>query len=361
MRRISLLFILSTLFATLSAQKISYNLRLTDSYGKSVNDANLFIESGTTDQNGRLEVVAEHGKNTLIEADGYQTAGQKLYADPIYRVVLDKEGEKKSHDNEPQILKTEFEEPLYVVNGRYIPHFTPSSYSEEMITSVTTTKRWKDVKGIFAGHDIEGIDVTVRGVACVTTAPDVTLNTSESPFKYTIIVTDSSGNPIEGAVVYTKVENTSGSNLWKFELEAGKHITTTSAKYENKSLQLTAQPSQHITLIEKQATSSPPMVKVMPTFNGGGLKNFMGWLMNYTREELSKCRMSVDTSVYALFTVGASGKVVSVEILSHNNPRAATIVKNAIYRSPKWEPAIDEGKAVKLKFTIPVIIPGNNY
>ena len=361
MRRISLLFILSVLYTALSAEEVSYNLRLTDRFGKAIKDTFLFVESGKTDKNGRLEVIAEYGKNTLIEAEGYQVVGQKLYADPIYRVILDKEGEKKYHNNEPEVLKTEFEEPLYVVNGRYIPHFTPSSYSEEMITSVSTTKKWKDVKSIFAEHDIEGIDVTVRGVALVTTASDVVLNTSESQFNYTIIVTDSSGNPIEGAVVYTKVENTSDSNHWQFDSQSGKRVITSSAKYESKSYLLTAQPSLNITLTEKPSKSSQPMVKVMPTFNGGNLNNFMSWLMNYTREDLSKCRMSVDTSVYALFTVGASGKVVSVEILSHNNPRAASIVKNAIYRSPKWEPAIDDGKAVKIKFTIPVIIPGNNY
>ena len=57
--------------------------------------------------------------------------------------------------------------------------------------------------------------------------------------------------------------------------------------------------------------------------------------------------------------VGINGKVICVEIIKENNSRAAKIVKNAIYRSPKWKPGIQNGKPVSVKYTIPVHILSN--
>lgn len=99
-------------------------------------------------------------------------------------------------------------------------------------------------------------------------------------------------------------------------------------------------------------------VKHMPSFNGGSLSSFRKWFMTYANEELRKCIQDEDTYVVAKFIVGKSGKVVCVEIAKHNNPRAARVVKNTIYRSPQWSPGLEDGKPVNVAYTLPVNIAG---
>ncbi len=56
--------------------------------------------------------------------------------------------------------------------------------------------------------------------------------------------------------------------------------------------------------------------------------------------------------------IGRTGKIMSVEILKQNNPRAARVVKRAIYRSPRWTPGTENGKPVNVSYTLPVNLHG---
>ena len=49
---------------------------------------------------------------------------------------------------------------------------------------------------------------------------------------------------------------------------------------------------------------------------------------------------------------------MSVDILKQNNPRAARVVKRAIYRSPRWTPGTENGKPVNVSYTLPVNLHG---
>ena len=358
MKRLILLLAIVATSMSLSAQSLDYTLNLTNEGGKAISNATLFVEIGRTDDNGLYKINAKFNTNLLIEAEGYSHTGLILKSDALQRVVPHSASGKKNTLEPPQSLKCELEYPLYVVNGVYVPSFRPHNYTDNQIESMTTTKKWNKVtKAIFENTDIESIDVTRRGVAMITTKEPLVFNTIKNKAEYTIVVVDPEGNPIKDAVIYIRRGKTDSAGNIEFRAKAGRRAVITSAKYENTSTMLTEQTNLSATMVRRPKQEKIE-TKQMPSFNGGSISKFRQWLMNYTNEELQKCIQQEDTSIVALFIVGKTGEIMSVEILKQNNPRAARVVKRAIYRSPRWTPGTENGKPVNVSYTLPVNLHG---
>jgi hypothetical protein len=358
MKRLILLLVIVATSMSLSAQSLDYTLNLTNEGGKAISNATLFVEIGRTDDNGLYKINAKFNTNLLIEAEGYSHTGLILKSDALQRVVPHSASGKKNTLEPPQSLKCELEYPLYVVNGVYVPSFRPHNYTDNQIESMTTTKKWNKVtKAIFENTDIESIDVTRRGVAMITTKEPLVFNTIKNKAEYTIVVVDPEGNPIKDAVIYIRRGRTDSAGNIEFRAKAGRRAVITSAKYENTSTMLTEQTNLSATMVRRPKQEKIE-TKQMPSFNGGSISKFRQWFMNYTNEELQKCIQQEDTSIVALFIVGKSGRVVCVEIIKQNNPRAARVVKNAIYRSPQWSPGMEDGKPVNVSYVFPVNLRG---
>lgn len=357
MKRLLLFVAFIALSTIVRAEMLDYCCRLRDEKGSVVSSATVFVKIGKTDENGCYKINARYNTNLLIEADGYSRTGLVLKADPIQRISPTPTSGKKTILEYPESLKTEFDYPIYVVNGKYISTFKPYNYTDDQIAEVATTKKWNKVtKPIFEGSDIESIDVTKRGVVMVTTKEEVTFNTPKNKIGYTVIVVDKDGKPIEGASIYIRRGKADEVGDLEFSAKAGRRAVITSAKYEDYTFTLTEQREVHIYMTKKPEKGMD--VKHMPSFNGGSLSSFRKWFMTYANEELRKCIQDEDTYVVAKFIVGKSGKVVCVEIAKHNNPRAARVVKNTIYRSPQWSPGLEDGKPVNVAYTLPVNIAG---
>ena len=358
MKKLALLFVMVAISMSLSAQNLlDYYCRLRNEKGSIITDATVFVEIGKTDENGQYKINARYNTNLLIKAAGYNYTGLVLKADPIQRVAVLPATGKKYKLEYPEALKSELEYPLYVVNGVFVPSFKPYNYTNEQIAEVTTTKRWNKItKEIFKDTDIENIDVAKRGVMMITTKENITFNAIKNKIGYTIIAVDKEGKPIEGASIYIRRGKADKVGDLEFSAKAGRCAVITSAKYENYSFKLTEQREIYISMTKKPEKEID--VKQMPSFNGGSISQFRQWFMNYANEEMQKCIQSEDTYVVAKFIVGKSGKVVCVEIVKHNNPRAARVVKNAIYRSPQWSPGIENGKPVNVAYTLPITIGG---
>jgi hypothetical protein len=223
---------------------------------------------------------------------------------------------------------------------------------------MTTTKKWNKVtKAIFENTDIESIDVARRGVAMITTKEPLVFNTIKNKAEYTVAVVDPEGNPIKDAVIYIRRGRTDSAGNIEFRAKAGRRAVITSAKYENTSTMLTEQTNLSATMVRRPKQEKIE-TKQMPSFNGGSISKFRQWFMNHTNEELQKCIQQEDTSIVALFIVGKTGEIMSVDILTQNNPRAARVVKRAIYRSPRWTPGTENGKPVNVSYTLPVNLHG---
>ena len=344
---------------SLSAQSLdNYYCRLRNEKGSIITDATVFVEIGKTDENGCYKINARYNTNLLIKAAGYDYTGLVLKADPTQRVALLPITGKKYNFEYPESLKSELDYPLYVVNGEFIPTFKPYNHTDEQISEVTTTKKWNKVtKEIFKGTNIESIDVAKRGGMMVATKEYIAFNTIKNKIGYTVIAVDSEGKPIEGASIYIRRGKTDKVGDLEFSAKAGRRAVIISAKYEAYPFKLTEQREIFVDMVERPKPEVIP-TKHMPSFNGGSIPQFRQWFMNYTNEELQKCIQSEDTHVYVWFAVGKSGDVTCVEIIKHNNPRAARVVKRAIYRSPRWTPGMEDGKPVNVTYSLPVNIAG---
>ncbi len=358
MKKIILLLVLALIGNLLYAQNIDYVYHLKDGSGKAVTKANICIESGKTDNNGCFRINTKFNRAILIAAEGYEKVRLTLKADICNRVVMTPVSERKTAVKVPEVLKTDFEAPLYVINGTYIPTFKPSNYTDDMIAEVTTTNKWNKItKKIFANSDIESIDVIKRGVVMVTTQNEIVFNTPKNKTEYTIIVTDADGKPIKGASIYVRKGSASKGGDINFRAKPDQRAIIVASKYKDLIFTLSEQSEANITLERKpKQNTHSKRSQTIASFRSGDISTFRKWVAEYTRDELLKCREHSETIVRARFVVGSTGKVVAVEILEHNNSRAAKVVKRALYQSPKWSPAIQDGKEVKMSFVIPVKI-----
>ncbi|MCK5169102.1 MAG: energy transducer TonB [Bacteroidales bacterium] len=59
-------------------------------------------------------------------------------------------------------------------------------------------------------------------------------------------------------------------------------------------------------------------------------------------------------AVYATFVIDKDGSVTDVQIMRGVHPDVDKAVINVIKNSPRWEPGMNNGRYVKVKFTIPV-------
>lgn len=355
MKRILLYLLLITSCCSLSAQNLDYYYRVKNDAGKAAKRAELFIERGKTDKNGCFKMNAKFNRNIIIVANGFNNKRTALQAEPTHRVTLTPSG-LKNETKYSKFFQTEFEAPLYVVNGTYVKGFTPSNYTDDMIAQVTATKKWNKItKNIFKGTEIDDIDVTNRGVLMVQTTKEITLNTPKNKMDYTILVTDNEGKPIKDAVIYAKKGTADKSGTIAFKAKAGVPAIIVAFGYQDYSFVLSEQYDTDVTLTKK-VSKDGTKISTKPRFNNGDYMEFRRWFEESTRDQLLQCRANEGTHVKAEFVIGKSGKVITVNIIESTNPRAERIVKRTLYRSPQWTPAIQNGETKKFHYVMPVNI-----
>ena len=92
-----------------------------------------------------------------------------------------------------------------------------------------------------------------------------------------------------------------------------------------------------------------------PGFNGGDVNEFSKWvaqILHYPEEAFKK---NVTGRVTVSFTVGSDGVVKDVKVLRGVDPLLDAEAVRVVSSSPKWTPAIQDGKPVAITFTFPVI------
>ena len=92
----------------------------------------------------------------------------------------------------------------------------------------------------------------------------------------------------------------------------------------------------------------------MPKFQGGDLTKFAYWVheqIEYPKEAFSQ---GIGGRVIAEFFIEKDGSVTFSKILKSPHEILSKEVERVIKLSPKWEPAIQKGEKVRVKFAIPV-------
>lgn len=110
--------------------------------------------------------------------------------------------------------------------------------------------------------------------------------------------------------------------------------------------------------IDEKVDKNGEKREVMPSFLGGDLNIFHRWVtlnIQYPRGV-----QKTEGRVVVTFTVGTKGKVSNIEIIESTHTLFSQEVIRVIQSAPDWSPAWQDGKPVRMKFTMPIIFRAND-
>lgn len=95
-------------------------------------------------------------------------------------------------------------------------------------------------------------------------------------------------------------------------------------------------------------------IQRMPMFLGGNLQTFRKWVHAHVTypPEMRKQRRS--GQVLVSFVVEPDGSVGDIKLLESSHPEFTQAVMEAVHSAPKWTPGIQNGKFVKIRYTLPI-------
>jgi protein TonB len=94
------------------------------------------------------------------------------------------------------------------------------------------------------------------------------------------------------------------------------------------------------------------MVEIMPTFRGGDLNTFRGWVKrrtNYPKEAIDR---GIKGKVFLTFIIEPDGSVSNVTVVQGVHPLIDSEAVKAIEASPAWSPGLQRGQPVRVRFSM---------
>lgn len=193
---------------------------------------------------------------------------------------------------------------------------------------------------------------------------------------YTGVVTDEQGKPLQGAVVVSALHNATPGVLTdangKFTIQAAADdiliVTCANKKAQRISLKNV---EEHLTIQmkaekgESTVNALPEVVEdeeeeplfmvveEMPSYPGG-MKNLMDFLGSNIKYPKQAVKDRIEGRVIAQFTVRKDGTISDIVIVRSISPELDAETIRVLKLMDKWEPGVQRGKKVNVKFTIPV-------
>ena len=90
------------------------------------------------------------------------------------------------------------------------------------------------------------------------------------------------------------------------------------------------------------------------TFRGGGLAEFRQWVMERVRYPQIALENGIQGNVIIEFVIDENGDMTRIKVLQSPDPVLSDAAVAVLQKSPKWKPGKQRGKAVKMKFVLPV-------
>lgn len=95
-------------------------------------------------------------------------------------------------------------------------------------------------------------------------------------------------------------------------------------------------------------------VQQKPTFGGKPAGNFAKWVYQRIKYPQSASKSRIEGKVFVQFVIEPDGKVSMVRIAKGVEPSLDQEALRVIRSSPKWEPGIQDGKQVRVRYTFPI-------
>ena len=97
------------------------------------------------------------------------------------------------------------------------------------------------------------------------------------------------------------------------------------------------------------------IVEDMPTFKGGDINVFREWVQKRVRYPELAAENGIQGRVFITFVVETNGTVSNVSITRSVDALLDEAAKEAVAASPKWEPGMQRGRPVRVRYSIPII------
>ena len=97
------------------------------------------------------------------------------------------------------------------------------------------------------------------------------------------------------------------------------------------------------------------VIEVKPTFNGGDAGEFVKWAYSQLNYPEKAKKDKAQGRVLVQFTIGTDGSVSNVELVKGVREDLNAEVLRVVSSSPKWEPGKQNGEAVPVTFSFPVV------
>ena len=99
--------------------------------------------------------------------------------------------------------------------------------------------------------------------------------------------------------------------------------------------------------------------EVKPSFKGGDVNKFSKWVSSKLRYPEYASAYGLQGKVLMRFTIDVDGLLKNIEVISSSDQSLEDEALRVVSMSPKWKPAIYNGKPVAVIYTFPVIFFSN--
>lgn len=93
----------------------------------------------------------------------------------------------------------------------------------------------------------------------------------------------------------------------------------------------------------------------MATFMGGDLTTFRNWVQQRVKYPAIAQELGISGQVILQFVVEKDGSLTNIQVLRSPDNSLSDEAVRVLKSSPKWEPAMQRNKPVRLKYTLPVV------
>jgi protein TonB len=97
------------------------------------------------------------------------------------------------------------------------------------------------------------------------------------------------------------------------------------------------------------------IVEDMPKFRGGDINKFREWVQKRVRYPELAAENGIQGRVLISFVVETNGNVSNVAVTRSVDALLDEAAKEAVAASPKWEPGMQRGRPVRVRYSIPII------
>jgi len=97
------------------------------------------------------------------------------------------------------------------------------------------------------------------------------------------------------------------------------------------------------------------IVEDMPKFRGGDINKFREWVQKRVRYPELAAENGIQGRVFISFVVETNGNVSNVAVTRSVDALLDEAAKEAVAASPRWEPGMQRGRPVRVRYSIPII------